>query len=217
MTINYMLFSYLPPAALDNSEEQQKEIQADENYKALLLELYRQNQDFLNKAILAISSLAIPFLFTGAANPDISFYSKIIFTTSLLGFFVVVFLQILSLKNARDGCDNALSSDQNIREKSHKQFKNARTLDIGRERVFLLSLFLLIPAFLINIITLEKKMSDSNITTTGTIEKIETTHEKDGIASYTPPETFEKSYTPPTSMIPKNEESDTTTDDNNKK
>jgi|APGre2960657505_1045072.scaffolds.fasta_scaffold181530_1 hypothetical protein len=114
--------------------------QKEKEYQTLLQDLYKENQNFLNKAIFGVSSLAIPFLFEVLSQKKDFINSSILLGISLIGFCLVIFMQISSLKNARDGCDKSIKIES--REDGNKLFELARKKDIWRERIFIFSLFL---------------------------------------------------------------------------
>lgn len=128
-----LLNSLTPPKSkevLDNNKD----------YESLLKELYKENQAFLNKAIFGVSLLAFPFLFEVLSKKIDFINSSILLGISLIGFCIVIFLQISSLKNARDGCDQSINPK--FRKDGEKLFELARKKDIWRERIFIFSLFL---------------------------------------------------------------------------
>lgn len=96
-------------------------------YNQLMMELYKENQGFLNKAIFGISTLAIPFLFDALKDDKIGFIPGLILGGSLIGFFAVISLQILSLKKARDGCDKSLERQETAVEDGELYFNQARS------------------------------------------------------------------------------------------
>lgn len=165
----------------------------EDEYRALLIDLYKENQSFLNKAIFTISSLAIPILMKGSAEYDVTIFCKSFLTLSLIGFFTVIVLQIYSLKYARDGCDHSLSEEN--KNEGFKLFKKARYLDIWRERAFLISFLFLAIALIFNIFTMEKKMTNKSkylIEQTRSIQN-----------SFVPPNSIiqQKSFVPPEAIV----------------
>lgn len=164
-----------------------------DEYRKILIELYKENQNFLNKAIFSVSVLAIPLLFKSLSETAFSSCTKYIFTSSLVGFFIVIVLQILSLKSARDGCDEGLLQDEH--NKSNKLFDRARTLDKWREFFFILSLFLIVLAFIFNILNMENNMTND----TNKSDKTQI------IEAFTPPKSIEKkSFVPPKTIVSDN-------------
>ena len=56
----------------NNNESESSEKQAEDRkeYRKLVIELYKENQKFLNNLILGISSLAFPFLYNVLSNGE---------------------------------------------------------------------------------------------------------------------------------------------------
>jgi len=167
-----------PPVSL---QKQGEEASVKDEYRKLLIELYKENQSFLNKAVFAISSIAIPYLFQAVPKAQDAF-SVSCLGFSLIGFFAVISLQIWSLKCARNGCDNSLSYKESDKKKGQKLFFKAKKIDAWRDGLFLLALF----SILVSLITPAKesmKMTDKlqNRIYTGDI--------------------INNSFTPPTKMV----------------
>lgn len=131
----------------------------NDEYKKLLVELYKDNQAFLNKAIFSIATLAIPLLFQVLQEEKALFCLKVLLWLSLLEFFAVITLQILSLKAARDGCDKSLEGTSTETEVGERLFNKARTLDKWRDGVFVLSFLLIVVAMVFNILPKEINMT----------------------------------------------------------
>lgn len=113
-----------------------------EEYRNLLIELYKENVKFLNKLILGISSLAFPFLFDVLSIDNLKLTSKIYLIIALFGFCFVIALQIISITTARDGCDNALSKDKVKQTDANTQFEKAKKFDECQIYFFVFSTFL---------------------------------------------------------------------------
>lgn len=96
----------------------------------------------MNKAILGVSTLAIPFLFEVLSKKSDDFHSSCLLIISLFGFCGVILLQVSSLRNARDGCDKSLEKELNFTQEGEKLFNKARIQDKWRERLFAFSLIL---------------------------------------------------------------------------
>lgn len=131
----------------------------DESYKKILVELYKENQAFLNKAIFGVATLAMPLLFQVLHDEKVLFGPKVLLWLSLFGFFLVITFQIFSLKAARDGCDKSLEGNAADTECGEKLFNRARRLDKWRERFFVLSFFLIVLAMVFNILPKEINMT----------------------------------------------------------
>jgi len=123
--------------------------QKKKEYQALLTELYKENQGFLNKAVFGVSTLAIPFLFDVLSKKSEDFCSACLLIISLFGFCGVILLQVSSLRNARDGCDKSLEGKSKFQKQGEKLFNKARIQDKWRERVFAFSLILTASALVI--------------------------------------------------------------------
>ena len=107
----------------------------DEKYRELILDLYKENQTFLNKLILSFSSLAIPLLIRVVQAETVTFALWTYFTSAAV-FMIVILTQLVSLRVARDGCDKALSDDESEIERGFRQFNIARNLDLLRDSMF---------------------------------------------------------------------------------
>lgn len=163
-------------------------------YNQLMMELYKENQSFLNKAIFGISTLAIPFLFEALKTNNVSFIPELFLGASLLGFFAVISFQILSLKTARDGCDKSLENKETAVEDGECLFNKARFYDIWRERIFIFSLALIVIGLFISIIQKEVTMAGNN-------------NGKELQNSFTPPKAVsqeQRSFVPPQASVSQN-------------
>jgi hypothetical protein len=163
-------------------------------YNQLMMELYKENQGFLNKAIFGISTLAIPFLFEALKTNDVGFIPELILGGSLIGFFGVIALQIVSLKKARDGCDKSLEHNETAVEDGERLFNQARFYDIWRERIFILSLLLIVIALFTSIIQKEVAMAGND-------------NGKELQNSFTPPKATsqgQRSFVPPQASVSQN-------------
>ena len=119
-----------------------KNKQDKEEYRKISIELYKDNQKFLNNLILGISSLAFPFLFNALSNDKLAVTSQSFLSVALWGFCFVIALQIISVTTAREGCDNALSKDEDKKEIASSLFKKAKNFDKYRNLCFAFSTFL---------------------------------------------------------------------------
>ncbi len=163
-------------------------------YNQLMMELYKENQGFLNKAIFGISTLAIPFLFEALKTNDVGFIPELILGGSLIGFFGVIAFQIVSLKKARDGCDKSLEHNETAVEDGERLFNQARLYDIWRERIFILSLLLIVIALFTSIIQKEVAMAGND-------------NGKELQNSFTPPKATsqgQRSFVPPQASVSQN-------------
>ena len=127
-----------------------KNKQTEQENQDLLKELYNKNQEWLNKAIFSVSTLAIPFLFEVLSKEKGLKPSFFLLFICLTGFVSVILLQLSSLRNARDGCDKLLSKDQREKKLGNKMCDLARKKDICRECIFAFSLILSVLALFIN-------------------------------------------------------------------
>lgn len=165
-----------------------------EEYNELMMELYKENQSFLNKAIFGISTLAIPFLFNALSPNDHSFIVSLLLAFSLVLFLGVILFQILSLKSARDGCDKSMETEVTSVEDGETLFNKARTLDIWREWLFIGGICVITISMFTGIIEKEMKMSGNN-------------NGKEMQNSFTPPQakvTEQKSFVPPKATVSQN-------------
>lgn len=131
-------------------------------YNKLMMELYKENQSFLNKAIFGVSTLTIPFLFNVLRTNEHSFIVSLLLAISLVFFVGVILFQIISLKLARDGCDKSIEKKETSVEDGESLFNKARTLDILREWFFIGGLFIIIVSMFTGIIQKEMKMLGNN-------------------------------------------------------
>lgn len=165
-----------------------------EGYNELMMELYKENQNFLNKAIFGISTLAIPFLFNTLSANEQSFTVSVLLVISLILFLGVIFFQILSLKSARDGCDKSLEITESSVEDGEVLFNKARALDVWREWLFIGGICVIIISMCVGIIEKEIKMSKNN--------------GKEIQNSFTPPKASineqQRSFVPPKASVSQN-------------
>lgn len=128
----------------NNNESESSEKQAEDRkeYRKLVIELYKENQKFLNNLILGISILAFPFLYNILSNGELAKTTQWLLSIALFGFCFVILLQIIALKSAKQGCDDSLSEDKETKKQATKRFKRARELDKYRDRCFLFSVIL---------------------------------------------------------------------------
>lgn len=125
-----------------------------EEYKKLLLELYKGNQGFIDKAIFTFASAAIPLLISFTDKIDL-FYNQTywLYFTSLALFVSVLFLQLIACIIAKQGCNCDLSYDNKEKEKASKLFDIADKID-----------YIIVFAFLLAIImTFLTLLSDVNL------------------------------------------------------
>ena len=154
-------------------------------YDQLMMELYKENQSFLNKAIFGISTLSIPFLFDVLNSNNYSLIVSIMLTLSIWCFFGVIICQVFSLKFARDGCDKSMEQLETARENGEKLFNKARLLDIWREMFFIVAFLFITMAMSIKTIEKENIMSKEKII-------------------------IQRSYVPPRSIVSQNKPIETT-------
>lgn len=162
----------------------------EDSYKKLLLELYKENQNFLNKLILGISSLAIPLLYKSALEISDK-CTAILLSFALVAFLIVIILQMLSLVYARDGCDDCMSNNQEKKENGTLLLNKAKGIDAWRNFLFITALAFIIISLITNILNKDVNiMSDKKDT-------------KELRNSYTPPKAMidERSFTPPKTII----------------
>lgn len=187
-----------------------------EEYRTLLVELYKENQSFLNKAIFAVSTLAIPFLFKVLSEQiTLDLSTRILLLISLFGFFIVVCLQVASLKSARDGCDKSMEECECARRDGERLFNRARLLDIFREYFFGISLFLILIALILNILNGENSMSKKTLNNSLTPPK--SIVRENLQESFVPPKasvSSQRSYVPPQSTVAQNQNQPTGTTTN---
>ena len=163
-------------------------------YNGLMMELYKENQSFLNKAIFGISTLAIPFLFNALSSNEHSFSVSLLLAFSLVLFLGVILLQILSLKSARDGCDKSMETTKSAVEVGEILFNKARTLDIWREWLFIGGICVITISMFTAIIQKEVSMTENK-----NLKELQN--------SFTPPQakvTEQKSFVPPKTTVSQN-------------
>ena len=128
----------------NNNESESSEKQAEDRkeYRKLVIELYKENQKFLNNLILGISILAFPFLYNVLSNGELAKTTQWLLSIALFGFCFVILLQIIALKSAKQGCDKSLSKNEETKKQAIKLFERARELDKYRDCFFLASVIL---------------------------------------------------------------------------
>ncbi len=103
----------------------------------LMLDFYKENQNFLNKVILSVSSLAIPLLFTALSGGSFSGCAALFLILSFFGFILAILLEVISLNIARTGCDKSMSEE--TEGEGWRLFVWVRRLDVWRDLIFVLS------------------------------------------------------------------------------
>jgi fucose permease len=174
------------------------------NYEGLLLELYKENQTFLNKLIISISTVAIPLIFKAIDGENIKIVSWF-FIAGLVFFIGVIFTQIYGLKTAQKGCDKSLSSDVDEQRAGSKLFEKARFFDNIRDVSFMIALILIACAITIKVLSKEDVMTAKDKNTDNQSTQMR--------ESFVPPENMQsRSFTPPKS-IEKEDTKDNSDDD----
>ena len=154
-----------------------------EKYKELLMELYKENQSFLNKAIFGFSTLAIPFLFNALITYKQEVFVTIFTAISIGSFLIVIILQVFSLKYARKGCDKSMDSNDD----GEPLFKTARKIDVARELFFILGIIAIIIILVYFSIATIQKENEMSKYKDDTVQPL-----------------LAESYTPPKSIKPTN-------------
>lgn len=129
------------------------------SYNKLMMELYKENQSFLNKAIFGVSSLSIPLIFNALNTNNISIDVAVILGFSLSLLFLVITFQILSLRIAIDGCDKSMGEGKNAVGEGALLFDRARMLNTCRDIFFLVALALMVVALFVGVVERGIKMS----------------------------------------------------------
>lgn len=113
-----------------------------EEYKNFLIELYKGNQEFIDKAIFTFASVAIPMLITFSEKLNL-FYSKTfyLFFISLISFILVVALQIIASLFAKQGCDLNLGNEEE-KNKANTYFDIADKIDSTVIIMFILAIII---------------------------------------------------------------------------
>lgn len=115
-----------------------KDLEQKREYRALLLQLYIENEKFLSYLIVIISTLAIPFLYN-ILESSITAKRAFIIALSLLGFGITIILQVIAAIVSIRACDNGLSDDKEVKKVSVKLFRITRMLNEYRNYCFLLA------------------------------------------------------------------------------
>ena len=115
-----------------------KDLEQKREYRALLLQLYIENEKFLSHLIVIISTLAIPF-FYNILGSSITAKRAFIIALSLLGFGITIILQVIATIVSIRACDNGLSDDKELQKVSVKLFRITRMLNEYRNYCFLLA------------------------------------------------------------------------------
>ncbi|WP_068084863.1 hypothetical protein [Polycladidibacter stylochi] len=154
---------------------------APDKYQELLIDLYKENQSFLNKALFSVSTLAIPLLFKAILDYSENIKAQCMMALSLIGFVIVVTLMIISVRFAKEGCDKAIGGDTVC---AKNNFDKARRTDKYAEIVFVISLFIILTAVVISVVMKGQNMSDKKLLN----------------ESFVPPKSIDKAFTPPVSL-----------------
>ncbi len=118
-----------------------KKKEEEKERRELLLQAYRDNAAFINKAIFTISVGAIIFFSKTYQSSNDDIYIIPLASIPLSFFLVTLALHILGLRSAKAACNDALSSDEQIRDRGWKTIKTGiKRLDNLRDILFLVSM-----------------------------------------------------------------------------
>jgi hypothetical protein len=121
-----------------------------EKYNRLMMELYKANQIFLDKVILNVSMLALPFIFNALlSNGAKAIFFSVSLGISSVGFLFAIILHILSSKTVRDGCDKSMEQTDEAIEEGARLFNRAKRCDSWRDNIFLFSFVIMVAAIVV--------------------------------------------------------------------
>ncbi len=130
-------------------------------HEELLIELYKENQKFIDKAILTVSSASVPLLANFYDKVD-GVWSGVFLLLSLLLFIATIITHLAAFIYAKRSCDLFLSDSHEKKNKAEKKRKKSEKLDKIVLQIFvcaLISVFLMLTT---NLITKMTKNNQNN-------------------------------------------------------
>lgn len=125
-------------------------IEKGNSYEKLLIELYKENQSFIDKGLFAVSSMAIPLLLNFSQQLTHKTGGIVFLISSLSSFILTIILQLIGCMVARKGCE--LLTDIDLKKKLGKKYCNiAKKIDYFCILTFILAL---ISVFITTIFTI---------------------------------------------------------------
>ncbi len=110
----------------------------DKDTKQLYLDLYKENQTFLNKSLFTLSCAALPLILKLGEKAD--GMDRLIVNISLFLFFVIICLHLYTHYIAKEGCDLALSEEDDKIEKATKHFDRVKAVENWKYGLFIVAL-----------------------------------------------------------------------------
>lgn len=127
-------------------------------HEDLLIELYKENQKFIDKAIFTVSSASVPLLANFYEKVD-GFWSGFFLLLSLLLFIATIVTHLAAFIYAKRSCDLFLSSNTEKKNKAETKRKKSEKLD---KIVLWIFVFALISVFSMLTTNLIIKMTKNN-------------------------------------------------------
>lgn len=134
---------------------------SENKHEALLIELYKENQKFIDKAIFTVSSASVPLL----AN----FYDKVgdvwsgvFLLLSLLLFIATIITHLAAFIYAKRSCDLFLSDSSEKKNKAERKRKKSEKLDKIVLWIFVFALISVFSMLTANLITKMTKNNQNN-------------------------------------------------------
>ncbi|NCB49871.1 MAG: hypothetical protein EOM53_04260 [Alphaproteobacteria bacterium] len=123
-------------------------------YREILINLHLKNQEFVDKAIFSISSMAIPVLISLLDKLKSSIFVEFFFCATLISFIITVAMHLHACNLSKEACNLSLNEEK--REKGNELFDKAEKEDKIKFIVFLISLILFVLTIVINFFVEEK-------------------------------------------------------------
>ncbi len=134
---------------------------SENEHEALLIELYKENQKFIDKAIFTVSSASVPLLANFYEKVE-GIWSAFFLLLSLLLFIATIVTHLAAFIYAKRSCDLFLSSNTEKKNKAETKRKKSVKLDKIVLWIFVCALISVFSMLTINSITKMTKNNQNN-------------------------------------------------------
>lgn len=134
---------------------------SENKHEALLIELYKENQKFIDKAIFTVSSASVPLLANFYDKVD-SVLSAVLLLLSLLLFIATIITHLAAFIYAKRSCDLFLSNRDDKKTKADQKRKRSEKLDKISFGIFVFALISVFSMLTTNLITKMTKNNQNN-------------------------------------------------------
>lgn len=134
---------------------------SENKHEELLIELYKENQKFIDKAIFTIASASVPLLANFCDKID-GYLSGFFLLVSLLLFIATILTHLVAFVFARRSCDLFLSMDKTKLNKADNKRRKSEKLDRVVLWIFVFALISVFSMLTTNLITKMTKNNQNN-------------------------------------------------------